>query len=215
MSLSFRPRSDAERESICNAVSRTLSEETLAEMPRTLLRSLLQLACEDWQMKRMAADTAASQQEEARRTLQTAETAFHLSLQSLMVDTRTTQREAVSLQQLIGVSPSIFKQMAISSQIRQATLLREKLRATDLICPSSQLSDFDTTFSSLISANSAYEQASQTKISQIRSLLDAQKQLDTAIGKTIRALQALLSKGEIRAIFPAFVRQSAAKATPQ
>ena len=211
MSLSFRTQSNAERDQVCSAVTQYLTGEDQNEVARGLLLTLLQPACEAWQMKRMEADVLDRELATAERRLAEAIRDFEVALQRLSIEIRNAQGDAVMLRDLVGVSPSRLLSSNLATQLRKAGILREQLRAEDLSCPAPLLTAFDSAVASLSSSSTARNTAYQARTALSVELVEAERNLDPAVVAVSKALKAAIGESMTRNILPAFVRSSARK----
>lgn len=212
MSLSFRPQSNEEREWVCSAVLLYLDRENQEDATRQLLQSFLKTPVDNWRTQRSRADVADREMAEAHRGLETSSLNFNVALRKLSVEIRRSTGDVVEIQSLIGISASMLSRANVKTRLRQGNVLREQLRAVDLICPFDKLESFDMALNALSVASEAEQQATLARSGLRSELSAAEDALDRATGKMARALKAIVGEDGLRAVLPSFIRAEAPKA---
>ena len=210
MSLSFRPRSHAERDQIVAAIVSYLARPDADPSLVTAESSLFTAARDEYQSARAAYQTALGAAEDASDAADLADTAFDRSFRLFVAAFRDEAGRAsprTIADMMEGVLPGELVVRPYREEVRRTRDLLNRIgERAGLGVDADLLSALRDSTDALESATDALEGANRASRAAGVVLTESVAEFDLVYGKLVRRWQGLSEEGVTEAILPRFVR---------
>lgn len=218
MSMSTRPDTHAERETIIRALTVYLSAPDADPIVADLHTRFFASASDTWTSARESWVSAHGAWQAARGAAEEADDAFDSALRRLMLALRDDDgRSDSALNQSLlgGVSPSQLMAMPYDEEIARGRAFLTRLAARADLSPNpDRVEKLSGAIDGLEAAAGALESAWRVRLAAGAAQEQATSALDTAWGKLVRALNAVVDPAITASVVPRFTR-SARKSEPE